>query len=57
MIEKFKAKKEKEGWTYKWFYKTFLKDVSYPYFIIQLNDPSRMNDTVKSIIKNFMKGD
>ena len=56
LIKSFKARMKKEGRFYKWFHKTYLnKSMSYPYFIIQLNEPDRMSDDLINAIKKYLE--
>lgn len=54
MIEKFRKKMQKEGRTFRWWHKKYLKNISYPYFIIQLNEPERMQEDVEKAIKKYL---
>ena len=54
-IKEFKKKMSNEGRTFKWFHKTYIKDLSYVYFMIQLHDEERMHDSVIKAIKKFLK--
>lgn len=55
MIKKFKNKMSREGRSYRWFHKTYLKNVTYSYFIIQLNEPDRMHDSIKKAISKYLE--
>jgi hypothetical protein len=54
LINDFKKKMRKEGRTFKWFHKTYIKGVSYVYFIIQINDCDKLHDSVKAANIEFM---
>ena len=56
MVETFRKKLKDEGRSLKWFHGKYIKSVlsSYAYFIIQLSDPERMHDAVKSIIEKYV---
>ncbi|RLB87960.1 MAG: hypothetical protein DRH26_14535 [Deltaproteobacteria bacterium] len=53
-IKEFKKKMSKEGRTFKWFHKKYIKDLSYVYFMIQLHDQDRLHDSVIAAIKKFL---
>ena len=56
MLEEFRKKLKDDGRSLKWFHGKYIKKVlnSYSYFIIQLSDPDRMHDAVKSIINKYV---
>ncbi len=54
IVKKFKQKIQKEGRSFKWFHKSYLKEVTYPYFIIQLNDEDRLHDQIKKAINKYL---
>jgi hypothetical protein len=54
-VQRFKAKMRTEGRSFKWFHKNYLSGVTYPYFIIQLNEEDRINTEVMEAIENFIK--
>ena len=54
LIKLFQARMRKEGRTFKWFHKTYIKDISYVYFMIQLHDQDRLHDSVKTAIQKFV---
>lgn len=56
MLDEFRKKLKDDGRSLKWFHTTYVKKKlnSYSYFIIQLGDPERMHDSVKSIIEKFV---
>jgi len=54
-VKEFKKKMSREGRSFKWFHKTYIKDLSYVYFMIQLHDEERMHDSVIKAIKKFLK--
>ena len=54
LIKRFKARIREEGRTFKWFHKTYIKDISYVYFIIQLHDQDRLHDSVKTSLEKYM---
>jgi len=54
IIEKFKRQMRSEGRTFKWFYRTYLNNVTYPYFIIQLNEKDRLSDEIKKAIEKYL---
>ena len=57
MIEKFRAILKKEGRSFRWFHFTYLgKVASYNYFIVQINDSEKMQDSVKNIIQKYIDG-
>ena len=55
LIKKFKAKMRTEGRSFKWFHRTYLNGISYPYFIVQLNEPDRVQDDIKHAIEKYVK--
>jgi len=55
LIKAFKARMRQEGRSFKWFHKTYIKDVSYVYFIIQINDCDKLHDSVKAAIEKYLK--
>jgi len=54
LIDQFKSKIKGEGRTFKWFHKTFLKNVTYPYFIIQLNENDRLHIDIKTAVEKYL---
>ena len=55
MIDKFRKRMKKEGRSFRWFWQNNLDNkLTYPYFIIQLNDQDRMQDAVKDAIKKYL---
>lgn len=54
LIKDFKKKMRQEGRSFKWFHKTYIKDVSYVYFIIQINDCDKLHDSVRDAIQKFL---
>jgi len=55
MIEKFRKKMKKDGRSFRWFWQNNLyTKLTYPYFIIQLNDPDRLQDVVKESIQKYL---
>ena len=54
MIKKFRQRLLKEGRSFRWWHKTYLKNISYPYFIIQLNEPERMQEEVEKAIQKYL---
>ena len=56
LAEKFKKRMREEGRTFKWFYNNYLVDVSYPYFIIQLNEKDRLSEEIKKAIVKYLEG-
>lgn len=57
LIKNFKARMKTEGRSFKWFHRVYLRDITYPYFIIQLNEPDRLHDGIKQAIEKFLKED
>ncbi len=55
MIKKFRIRLQKEGRSFRWFHRTYIKGVSYPYFIVQLNDEYMMKEIVKKAIEKYLK--
>lgn len=55
LIKKFKLRMRVEGRSFKWFHRTYLNGVTYPYFIIQLNEPDRLHDGIKRAIEDYLK--
>ena len=56
MIKKFREKLLKNGQKMTWFHKKYLSGVcSYTYFNQQINDPNRLQDTVKKAIQKYLK--
>jgi len=53
-LKEFKKRIGKEGRSFRWFHRTYIKGLSYPYFIIQLNEPERMHSSVKKAIQKFL---
>jgi len=53
-IKEFKKKMRKEGRTFKWFHKKYIKDLSYVYFMIQLHDQDRLHNSVVKAIEKFL---
>ena len=54
LIGEFKAKMKKEGRSYRWFHREFLSGITYSYFIIQLNDDDKLQDSIKDSISKFI---
>jgi len=54
MIDRFRKRLRKEGRSLKWWHKTYLKDISYHYFVIQLNEPERMQDNITKAIQKYL---
>ena len=54
-IKSFQDKMRKEGRSFKWFHKTYLKNISYVYFMIQLHDQDRLHDSVRTAIEKYLK--
>ena len=54
-IKEFKKRMREEGRSFRWFHKTYLNGLSYPYFIIQLNEPERIHEHVKNAIEKYLK--
>jgi len=55
LVKTFQDKIKYEGRTFKWFHKTYLKDVSYVYFMIQLHDKDRLRDSIKVAMKKYIE--
>ncbi len=55
VVKDFKKRMRIEGRSFKWFHEKYVRDISYVYFIIQINDDDRLSDSVKSSIENFLK--
>jgi hypothetical protein len=53
-IKEFKKKMSKDGRSYRWFHRNYLNGITYPYFIIQLNEPDRIHEGVKNAIKKYL---
>ena len=54
LIKSFQVRMKKEGRTFKWFHKTYIKDISYVYFMIQIHDQERLHASVKIAIQKFL---
>jgi len=54
-VQEFKKRMYKEGRSFKWFHKKYIKNLSYVYFMIQLHDEERMHNSVVKAIKKFME--
>lgn len=56
MVDDFRKKLKEDGRSLKWFHGKHVKKYlnSYAYFIIQLSDPERMHDSVKSVIEKYV---
>jgi len=52
---KFKKQLRDNGQSLKWFWSTYLKrNISYQYFIIQMNDGAEIREDVELAITSFM---
>jgi hypothetical protein len=54
LIEEFKNKMRSEGRSFKWFHGNYITGVTYSYFIIQLNEKDRLQDSIKVSIEKYL---
>ena len=56
MIEKFRARMKENGQSLKWFWNKYLiNELTYPYFIVQVNGNASMQSCVEVAIWDYMR--